>query len=372
MSLNDGNKDGSSSPTAEYPGLKFGLRRAENTFYRRRERTPPRGRAQGATRMNAVDNNGTGNSSPREWSAASHTRRDSTHEESDTRRDSRIEHARAPSPVKPKPNTRPLSPSPLGDGSTPKAAEGQSKATRSDSHRGRRIDNANDGGDSSPRRLLSPGRFVESPVGSPRKGRIPALDDGVDRGSGHKFPRLPDPTVPLGTSLDLRPSVSSPLRKETPASLIMGKPFSADSSQQQDLQNKGTAGRRKNRSVQSAPPPLPERHRPAPPPAPESTPKRPTSSPRGTPRFTEDFHHEFKDFKSSIVPTSASGAEKKEKGSIWERIGARNAEDEKARDEKARDEEEDRMKPRRLGISKYFETRSPNDRHETLLGSSDI
>ncbi|KAL5522207.1 hypothetical protein ACEPAF_2064 [Sanghuangporus sanghuang] len=337
MSLNDENKNGSSAR---------GLRRATNTVYRRGGRpSMPRGRVQGDMRTNVVDNNGTGTSSPRERSPVSHTRRDNTHEESDRdHRDSHREHARAPSPVKSKPNTRPLSPSPLRDGSTvpSKAAERQSE-----------------------RRQPSPGRFVESPVGSPRKASIPALDDGADRGSGHKFPHLPGPAVPLGTSLDSHPSVSSPLRKETPTSLITGKPFSADAadrSHQQDLQN---AGRKKTRSVQSAPPPLPGRHKPAPPPAPVSTPKRPTSVPRGTPRFTEDFDHECKDFMSSNVPASASGAEKKEKHSIWGRIGFRNATDEETR-------RQDRMEPHRSGISKYFETRRPKDRYETLLGSSDI
>ncbi|KAL5512424.1 hypothetical protein ACEPAG_3416 [Sanghuangporus baumii] len=375
MSLNDGNKDGSSKPTAEYPGLKLNLHRTKKTYYRRRERTSPRGRAQDVTRMNAVDNNGTGHSPPREQSADSHTRRDSTHthEVSDTgHRDSRQEHTRAPSPVKSKPNPRSLSPSPLRDGSSvrSKTAEGQSKATRSDvSHRGRRMDNANDGGDFSPRRQLSPGHFVESPVGSPRKGSIPALDDGaddgVDRGSVHEFSRLPGPAVPLGTSLNSRPSVSSPLRKETPTSLITGKPVSADAagkSDRRDLHNKGTAGQTKTRSVQSAPPPLPKRREPASPAAPASTPTRHTA------RFNENFDYKNEDFLSSIVSASASGAEKKKKRPIWERIGFENA-----KDKDKETERQDRLKPHRaFKKSKYLETRSPRDRYETMLGSSDI
>ncbi|KAL5480300.1 hypothetical protein ACEPAI_1570 [Sanghuangporus weigelae] len=374
MSLNDGNKDGSSKPTAEYPGMKFDLHRAKKTVYRRGRTSTPRGTARGDTKTNAVDNNGTGTSSPRERSAVSHTRRDSTHKESDEgHRDSHEEHARAPSPVKSRSNTRPLSPSPLRDGSTvsSKAAERQSEGTGSVvSHRGRQMDNAYDGGGFSSRRQLSPGRFVESPVSSPRKGSIPALDDGADRGSGHNF-RLPGPVVPLGTSLDSHPSVPSPLRKETPTSLITGKPVStdaADKSHQRDRQNKGTAGQTKPRSVQSAPPPLPERPKPAPPPAPVSILKRPTSLPHGSTRFNEVFSDKNEDSMSPNVPTSALGAEKKEKRPIWERFGF-----EHAKDEETESQRQDRMKPHRaFKKSKYLETRSPKNRIETMLGSSDI
>ncbi|KAL5512426.1 hypothetical protein ACEPAG_3418 [Sanghuangporus baumii] len=88
----------------------------------------------------------------------------------------------------------------------------------------------------------------------PRKGSIPALDDGADdgadQGSSHKFPRLPEPAVPLGAILDSRPPVSSSLQKATPTSLITGKPVSADAagkSHQRDPPNKGTAGQTKTR-----------------------------------------------------------------------------------------------------------------------------